>query len=758
MKSSKLLIALCGANVGTIVAAAGISIYTVQQSMPRNVLIQKIDQYEKELKTNISFNENQKTKIKLAIEAAKAFLSGTSSQNLNFENAIAQLVNSVEEIKQNPNTEEMDIDKLKRFAKKSYNNKLQEAKQLQILLSYPRYEAIKSRLDLFIYESTKNINDGSLKSDYDEAKQKLEVAIKEAIQAKQEIDTLENTKNDFNDKVKEAKELSNKLLANKYYDVKAKLDLSIKEITNNLNNKSKKHDYDEAKIKLQIAINEASKLKEQIDLEEKNLLEAKNKYEEKISEGDKLSKELDGDLYKDIKQKFDESFKKLKDQVTNKSTKQQYDSATKLITELIEKTKNDKKTIDDKIQHQLEEQQQIFYNKLSNDFLDIYDVELAGDKYKDIKDKLQEEVQAIVNSVSDSSTIDDFKEAIKKLEKAFDNARKAKIELDKQTTPKVDAKKDYEEKLKEAEELSSSLKEAKYENVKKKLDDSLNQIKAKINDKTTDEEYKSATKELETAIESANNEKKEIDKKEILKQKNDEAKAEFKKLETEITEFIQKSLTKPEHTQLKMKLEAELEKSKNDINKENLTAKKIQTITKKLMTFFEQIKKESQRSEQASENLNPEQQKIVDKIKDKTIIKEAAVTEDVKNSIIEIFKKKSRVNEEKVNYYFGYISFDKKTHDFKFSEKRPKGKIKAKNLGHEIFASEFVNLVLKKEIVFPTSSKASNARKALSLELKEDGTVVLPFKFKGHEKNYEIVLFKSDELKNMLKTNPSIVE
>ncbi|MGX9359105.1 hypothetical protein [Mycoplasma sp. 2575] len=756
MKSSKLLIALCGANVGAIVAAAGISIYTVQQSMPRNVLIQKIDQYEKELKNNISFNENQKTKIKQAIEAAKAFLSGTSSQNLNFENAIAQLVNSVEEIKQNPNTEEMGIDKLKRFAKKSYNNKLQEAKQLQILLSSPRYEAIKSRLDLFIYESTKNINDGSLKSDYDEAKQKLEVAIKEAIQAKQEIDTLENIKNDFNDKVKEAKELSNKLLANKYYDVKSKLDLSIKEITNNLNNKSKKHDYDEAKIKLQIAIDEASKLKEQIDLEEKNLLEAKNKYEEKISEGDKLSKELDGDLYKDIKQKFDESFKKLKDQVTNKSTKQQYDSATKLITELIEKTKNDKKTIDDKIQHQLEEQQQIFYNKLSNDFLDIYDVELAGDKYKDIKDKLQEEVQAIVNSVSDSSTIDDFKEAIKKLEEAFDNARKAKMELDKQTTPKVDAKKDYEEKLKEAEELSSSLKEAKYENVKKKLDDSLNQIKTKINDKTTDEEYKSATKELETAIESANNEKKEIDKKEILKQKIDEAKAEFKKLETEITEFIQKSLTKPEQQDLKSKLETELNKQKQNIEKSNLTAKKINAETKKLKNFFEQIKRDSQKIDEKVENLTSAQKVIVDKINDKSILNQSSLTETIKKDIIDIYKGKSKIVDEKVRNFFGYIKLKKDI--LELSEKSSSKKNKIKKLGKDLFAKEFMDMIKSKDVVYAGVSKSKNGRKALCLELKEDGTVVLPFKFNGHEKIYEIVLFKSEELKNMLKTNPSIVE
>ncbi|MGX9363854.1 hypothetical protein ACWXVQ_00210 [Mycoplasma sp. 527] len=756
MKSSKLLIALCGANVGTIVAAAGISIYTVQQSMPRNVLIQKIDQYEKELKTNISFNENQKTKIKQAIEAAKAFLSGTSSQNLNFENAIAQLVNSVEEIKQNPNTEEMDIDKLKRFAKKSYNNKLQEAKQLQILLSYPRYEAIKSRLDLFIYESTKNINDDSLKSDYDEAKQKLEVAIKEAIQAKQEIDTLENTKNDFNDKVKEAKELSNKLLANKYYDVKAKLDLSIKEITNNLNNKSKKHDYDEAKIKLQMAIDEASKLKEQIDLEEKNLLEAKNKYEEKISEGDKLSKELDGDLYKDIKQKFDESFKKLKDQVTNKSTKQQYDSATKLITELIEKTKNDKKTIDDKIQHQLEEQQQIFYNKLSNDFLDIYDVELAGDKYKDIKDKLQEEVQAIVNSVSDSSTIDDFKEAIKKLEKAFDNARKAKIELDKQTTPKVDAKKDYEKKLKEAEQLSSSLKDTKYENVKKKLDDLLNQIKAKINDKTTDEEYKNTTKELEAAIESANNEKKEIDKKEILKQKIDEAKAEFKKLETEITEFIQKSLTKPEQQDLKSKLETELNKQKQNIEKSNLTTKKINAETKKLKNFFEQIKRDSQKIDEKVENLTSAQKVIVDKINDKSILNQSSLTETIKKDIIDIYKGKSKIVDEKVRNFFGYIKLKKDI--LELSEKSSSKKNKIKKLGKDLFAKEFMDMIKSKDVVYAGVSKSKNGRKALCLELKEDGTVVLPFKFNGHEKIYEIVLFKSDELKNMLKTNPSIIE
>ncbi|MGX9340226.1 hypothetical protein ACWXVM_02750, partial [Mycoplasma sp. 2261] len=303
------------------------------------------------------------------------------------------------------------------------------------------------------------------------------------------------------------------------------------------------------------------------------------------------------------------------------------------------------------------------------------------------------------------------------------------------------------EKVAEAERIATELgSNNEYKNIKDDLEKVVKEKKDSVNVNNTREEIGNAIGEVDKAIKIAKSEKKKIDKKLNTEKEKKDAEAEFMTLERKVEDFL-KTLTKPSQMSIKTNLENELNKQKQIVNGESSTPKKIKNATEKLTKIFEQAKSEANKAEEPDDGLTQEQKDIVNKLNSKTLLKIDKITEEVKKHILEVLKDNSKVSGENFHYYFGYIEF--KNNSFEFSSKKPtkknKSKIKHKNLGIGFFDEKFIKLVHEKEIIFPTNKTGKSARKALALELKSDGKIVLPFKFKDHTKVYEIELFTSNE-------------
>ncbi|MGX9357679.1 hypothetical protein [Mycoplasma sp. 125] len=409
-----------------------------------------------------------------------------------------------------------------------------------------------------------------------------------------------------------------------------------------------------------------------------------------------------------------------------------------------------KKSFDSKPDLLLSEAKKIYESKLNeaNELLTM----LSNDEYKEIKTKLESSINLAKKEISDKSTKEQYENATKSLISAIETANSEKQSIDVHNLNNSNknlenAKEEYDKVISKANELIKTL-EAKpeYATIKKTLEEKVNKNKKTITESSSKDEFLAATNEINDAINQAKAEKKKIDNKSKTDDTKKAAKDDFYKLENEIKEFI-KTLKKPEQDGLKNKLEAELNKQKSIVDQENTTSRKVKDITKSLKKFFEQIKRDAQKADTTEETLTAEQKALVEKIKNKTILNNSAISEDVKKAIIEIYKSpKSHDRNEHVRYFFGYLSYKRPTKGqepiLQFSEN---SKGKKKDLGN-LFAKEFMDLINRKDVLYAGSN---SRRKALCLELKEDGKVVLPFKFKGSDKIYEIELFTSDELKKM---------
>ncbi|BAP39369.1 variable surface lipoprotein [Metamycoplasma canadense] len=142
--------------------------------------------------------------------------------------------------------------------------------------------------------------------------------------------------------------------------------------------------------------------------------------------------------------------------------------------------------------------------------------------------------------------------------------------------------------------------------------------------------------------------------------------------------------------------------------------------------------KESNISDQGQEELTEEQKEIVKMVENKTIFT-GTLTEETKKKIQELSKKNK-------DNGFGYIkTFDfsqKKVLDIpEFGEKQANANNKLEGI---TFNSKFVKLLNNKKIVY---AYKFGKRKALNFKKKEDGKIVIPFKFDGKTKIYEIELF-----------------
>ncbi|BAP39380.1 endonuclease/exonuclease/phosphatase family protein [Metamycoplasma canadense] len=150
---------------------------------------------------------------------------------------------------------------------------------------------------------------------------------------------------------------------------------------------------------------------------------------------------------------------------------------------------------------------------------------------------------------------------------------------------------------------------------------------------------------------------------------------------------------------------------------------------------------------QEEDNLTHKQEEIAEKIKNKKIFTGKLVQKTI-DDIKKILSEENITGEK----YFGKIKPGKKSKKYvlKFGTKRSDKEFK--NL---TFDNEFIELLKNNEIV-----STNNKNDYLSFLKKEDGTIVIPFKFKNKDTIYEIILFsleKKDQ-NEFEPTNPNINE
>ncbi|WP_282456465.1 hypothetical protein, partial [Mycoplasmopsis arginini] len=244
-------------------------------------------------------------------------------------------------------------------------------------------------------------------------------------------------------------------------------------------------------------------------------------------------------------------------------------------------------------------------------------------------------------------------------------------------------------------------------------------------DNPTKENYKSATEKLTAAITKATEAKKAIDQEEA---EFEAAKTAYDAKVKEAEELVA-HLADEKYKEIKKTLEEEVATAKNDVPADNPTKENYKSATEKLTAAITKATEAKKAIDQeAAQSL------IIDKVKQKTILT-GEVDEKTKSEILKLSETKIK-NNPKDKKCFGSLKIDKKNKTFTFGSSGKNAKTEFSGVS---FAQEFLDMVANKEIVFPFP--ASNNRLALCFEKKEDGKIVIPFRFKDKVEVHEIELF-----------------
>ncbi|MDP4043201.1 hypothetical protein, partial [Mycoplasmopsis arginini] len=194
-------------------------------------------------------------------------------------------------------------------------------------------------------------------------------------------------------------------------------------------------------------------------------------------------------------------------------------------------------------------------------------------------------------------------------------------------------------------------------------------------------------------------------------------------------EELVNQLADEKYKEIKKTLEEEVATAKADVPSENPTKENYKSATEKLTAAIT-------KAITAKETIDQEiaQQLIIDKV-NKNEILTTQVDEKIKSEILKLSSTKinKKDNPENKNY-FGYLKFDEQTQTFTFGPSSKKAKTAFSGVS---FTPEFLDMVANKEIVFP----GFGIRKALCFEKREDGKIVIPFRFKDKKEVYQIELF-----------------
>ncbi|WP_427867557.1 hypothetical protein [Mycoplasmopsis arginini] len=746
-KSSKLLIGLTFLAATATAASVALTVATVVKKTPKKQLSKQIKIFEEELETNKDLKEFQKAEIKLALEAAQAVLSNPESTNEEIKNALDVLVKKVEEIKaqtEEPETPEQKLAK----AKAAYDEKVKASTELmaQLTTEDGKYSEIKTTFENEVTSAKADVPaENATVENYQSATTKLNDAIAKAQKAKEtkdaELAAFETAKNAYDAKVTEATQLATQLTSEdgKYNEIKTTFDQEVNEAKALVPSENPtKENYESATAKLSAAITKTSEAKEAKDQEIIEFETIRHVYNTRVEEATQLSTELDNDKYRTIKTTFDQEVETAKADVPESNpTKENYQSATSKLNAAIAKA-NQAKEDKDRELAALETAKTSYNNKVREAEELVTTLSASEEKYGAIKTKLQNSLNEAKQNINDQSTTDQYNTAISAIEDAIETANTEKEAKDAELAAFENAKNAYDAKVSEATQLATQLtsEDGKYNEIKTTFDQEVNEAKALVpSENPTKENYESATAKLSAAITKATEAKNAKDQAEAEAAAKAQALQQFNTLKQEVETYLA-TLTAPEKQTIKNELEEELNKQKQIAEASDATSEIINNAKNALKAKLDETKAKENNEEGPSTNveeLTEAQRAIVEKVNNKTILT-GTVAENVKSEILKLSSTKLSDSPNDKNY-FGYLKNNKQTKTFTFGSTNKKAKTA---LGDNLFAQEFLDMASNKEIVFAVSN---SQRLALCFDKKEDGKIVIPFRFKDKTTIYEIELF-----------------
>ncbi|WP_330463167.1 hypothetical protein [Metamycoplasma gateae] len=535
--------------------------------------------------------------------------------------------------------------------------------------------------------------------------------------------------------------IKNELSDAKYSSIKETLEQKIAEIEpqTTADDESKTEElYTTLKNELNSKLAEAKETKE--------LEDTKALYTSKLAEAKEVLNQITEDKYQSVKTNLESIINEIETSINATSTKENYDEASKTLQSAIDEANAEKAKIDEEIA--LKEASKESYEAKITEVETYISQDLEDEKYKEIKDKLQGELDKVKTEVQraeeSNKTVEFYTSKTESLTTALEEAKTSKNTQDDEEAKKAQAKESYDSKSAVAEEFKKSLEGDLYADIKTTFENELTEAKSGITDTSTSEELTSATEKISAAIQKATDAKSEKDQEvEAEAEAKRTATENFNTLKTQVEEYINTKLTDKEED--KTALENELNTQKAKVEEENSTSASISEAIQALQTKFDEIKAKNaeekpveneteNEAENTEEELTEEQKAIVEMINNKTILK-MEVSDQNKQKINELSNTVIPDNIEN-RHFFGYIKLTKKDNSLSFG---PKSKTATIPFTAGLFDEKFVNMLKSKEIEFP--GDANSSRKALSFDKKTDGKIVIPFRFNGKTTIYEIELF-----------------
>lgn len=405
---------------------------------------------------------------------------------------------------------------------------------------------------------------------------------------------LELSKKKFGEKVNETKELIDKLQDPKYKDIRKKLQDALDEANKNITKDSKAEDYDKQTDNLSWAIEEVKKDKEQIDNNDSSLDKAKKDYEKAKKSAEDLASKLTDDKYKTVKDKLEKAIADATKNINDNSSKEDYKLATEKLNKAIEVANNEKTAIDNQ-NETLADAINNFNNKLQEAKALVEELK-SKPEYNDIKNALEQKISEAANLVITNQTKESFQTATSNLSEAIETARQDRESKDRELVELENAKNAYKAKKTKAEKLIEELSvDPIYKDIKDNLTEQLNNIDSGLNENSTKVDYENAITNLENAIQTAKEAKRELNKE---MQNLDQPKAAYKS-QLKKAEDLSNGLNRPKYEDIKAELDQKIAEIKNGIT-DTSTKKDYQDATGKLEDLVEAIK---QKAEERKNNL-----------------------------------------------------------------------------------------------------------------------------------------------------------
>ncbi|MGX9373180.1 hypothetical protein, partial [Mycoplasma sp. 3398] len=566
----------------------------------------KIKEALKSVGNSITSRDPEMTKLKQEINTTVAETEGIISKN-EFNKYISQ-ISKIESLKTEADKKISDFTKKLNTERDAYRQKLQEANNK---VSKLQNDANSANLNTVIQNLQNTINQNNNAQDRDPIssftikKDNLDQAIKTAEKEK----TVANQKTEAN---------------------LAKLGNTINESKTTLNSMNSEPLLLDAKNKLSEAIKTAEGIKnhtpklddKDIENANKTLLEAKTAAEQAITD---INSQKDS-----IKTQINQKAKEIEDYKNNLNGNQYDEIKNKLKTELDNFNSNNKNKLDSKTKAELDKILEDLNKKLSdakvdkakkdNDINALNKQELTTTKDNlktfvdsitsndkemlDLKKKINDAINEAESTISQDQT-DKFVEQKKKLDDLKEKSEKEKTSFDARAKQ---AKDDYDQKLREAQEKLNNLRSDS--NVAN-LTDVINTLQQQINN--------NQNANINDAIKDINNKK---DSLQHAMQNADQAKTQADKKTQDLLDRLNSAISAANNTRDMMSKEAALNSAKDTLSEAIRVAQKAKDNNQKLAdtqieSAIQTLTQADNAAKEALKNINTEKTTLINQISQK---------------------------------------------------------------------------------------------------------------------------------------------